>query len=64
MMGLKLEREPCVETSTNIGHSCANYIMEYMLDVEVRYAVDYGMTQEDGANARKILNDLLKKVMK
>lgn len=53
------EREPCVETTTNIGHNCTNRIIEYAPDAEVTYAVDYGVAQEDGLNARNILKELL-----
>lgn len=31
--------------------------MEYMPNVEVMYVVDYGITLEEGANARNILKD-------
>lgn len=49
------EREPCVETVTNIGHNCTNRIIEYMPDVEVVYAIEYGATRESGLNARNSL---------
>ena len=57
------EREPCVETATNVGHNCANRIIEYTPDAEVTYAVDYGVTPEEGANARNILQGLLKNLL-
>lgn len=53
------EREPCVETATNIGHNCTNRIIEYTPDAEVTYVVDYGVTREDGLNAKGILQNLL-----
>lgn len=58
------EREPCVETVTNIGHNCTNCIMEYMPNAEVTYAVEYGITQEDGVNARNVLKELLDKLLR
>lgn len=58
------EREPCVETSTNIGHNCSKHIMEYMPDAQVVYAVDYGLTREDGENARRILKGILSELLK
>lgn len=57
------EREPCVETATNVGHNCTNRIIEYTPDAEVTYAVDYGVTQEDGLNARNILQELLQTLL-
>ena len=56
-------REPCVETATNVGHNCTNRIIEYTLDVEVTYAVNYGVTQEDGLNVRNILQELLQNLL-
>lgn len=57
------EREPCVETATNIGHNCTKHIIEYMPDVEVMYVVDYGTAKEDGAKARRALKELLKELL-
>ncbi len=57
------ERKPCVETATNIGHNCANHIIEYMPDADVVYAVEYGATRESGLNARNSLKELLEKLL-
>lgn len=57
------EREPCVETVTNMGHDCAQHIISYASEVELSYAVSYGLTKEDGANARNLLREILKKIM-
>lgn len=57
------EREPCVETVTNMGHDCAQHIVSYASEVDLSYAVSYGLTKEDGANARNILRKILKKIM-
>lgn len=57
------EREPCVETATNVGHNCTNRIIEYTPGAAVTYAVDYGVTQEDGLNARNILQELLQELL-
>lgn len=57
------EREPCVETATNVGHNCTNLIIEYTPNAKVTYAVDYGVTQEDGLNARNTLQEILQKLL-
>ncbi len=57
------EREPCVETLTNT-HNCAKHILEFAPNTEVLYAVDYGVTPEDGAYAREILGEILNTILK
>ena len=52
-----------METVTNIGHNCAQHISDYISDVDLRYVVDYGLTKEDGANARNTLKSILKKIL-
>ena len=52
-----------ISYATNVGHNCINRIIEYTPDAEVTYAVDYDITQEDGLNARNILQELLQNLL-
>ena len=57
------EREPCVKTITNADQNCTQHIMEYMPEVDVTYAVDYGITRESGSEARRLFGELLNKLL-
>lgn len=57
------EREPCVHTSTNSNYNCTQAIIDYMPNVNITYVVDYGVTQEDGKEARILLKALLDELL-
>jgi hypothetical protein len=63
LIRLFTEREPCVEIMTNLGHNCTMRIVEYSPNVEVTYAVDYGINKSDGLNARIELKKILEKLL-